>query len=133
MYLYTQTAPTPKTLLKPSYLQQGIIGEAHDLICLIVLSSKTPSSSVNLSWNLTSNDSRVSVIPTTITVDDSIGIIYTTVIQFIYLVKEDAENYTCTLTIEGDSAESIFDLEIISKYGLFIRYSNAKWIAIKNF
>ena len=106
--------------LKPSYLQQGIIGEAHDLICLIALSSKTPSSSVNLTWNSTSNDSRVAVIPTTITVDDSIGIMYTTMIQFIYLVEEDEENYTCTLTIEGDSAESVFNLQIISKYGLFI-------------
>ena len=54
------------------------------------------------------------MIPTTITTDDSIGIIYTTVIQFDYLMKGDEENYTCTLTIDGDSAESTFYLEIIS-------------------
>ena len=102
-------------LLEPSYLWQGTIGEAHKLICLIALSSKGNSSLVNLTWNFTSNDNRVAVIPTTVITDDSIGIIYTTVIQFDYLLEEDEENYTCTLTIEGDSAKSTFNLEIISK------------------
>ena len=100
---------------QPSYLQQGILGDAHDLICLIALSSTAQSSSVNLTWNFNSNDNRVTVIPTTITTDDSIGTIYTTVIQFNYLMEGDEGNYICTLTIDGDSGESIFNLEIISK------------------
>ena len=108
-------APTPRILLRPNSLQQGTIGEPHDLVCLITLSSTVQSSSVNLTWNFTSNDTRVTVIPTTITTDDSIGIIYTTVIQFDYLMEGDEENYTCTLEIDGDSAESNFNLEIISK------------------
>ena len=102
-------------ILQPSYLQQGILGDAHDLICLIALSSEVQLSLVNLTWNFTSNDNRVTVIPTTFTTDDFIGIIYTTVIQFDYLMEGDEGNYTCALTIDGDSGESIFNLEIISK------------------
>ena len=105
----------PRIILRPNYLQQGIIGEPHDLVCLIALSSTAQSSSVDLTWNFNSNDSRVTVIPTTITTDDSIGIIYTTVIQFDYLTKEDEENFKCTLRFDGDSAYSIFNLKIISK------------------
>ena len=107
------------TVLQPNYLQQGIIGDAHALICLIALSSEVQLNLVNLIWNFTSNDDRVTVIPTTITTDDSIGIIYTTVIQFDYLMEGDKGNYTCTLTIDGDSAQSIFNLEIMSKICVF--------------
>ena len=96
-------------------MQQGAVGEPHDLVCTIVLSSTAQSSSVNLTWNFTSNDDRVTVIPTTITTDDSIGIIYTTVIQFDYLNEMDEGYYTCSVRIDGDSAESTFNLEMISK------------------
>ena len=109
-------APTPRIFSDPSYLQQGITGEPHDLVCLIVLSSTIQPPSIDLTWNFTSNDNRVTVIPTTITTDDSIGIIYSTMIQFDYLIEGDKGNYTCTLAINGDSAESTFNLELISKY-----------------
>ena len=62
---FMYTAPTPRIFLKPNYLQKGIIGEAHDLVCMIVLSSTTQTSSVNLTWDFTSNDNRVTVIPST--------------------------------------------------------------------
>ena len=120
LYVYI-IAPTPIISLKPSYFQQGIIGEAHDLICLIALSFTMQSSLVNLTWNFTSNDDRVTVIPTTITTDDSIGIIYTTVIQFAYLMEGDEGNYTCTVTRDENSSESIFNLKIISKFDLLIK------------
>ena len=110
------TAPTPRIFLKPNYLQKGIIGEAHDLVCMIVLSSTAQAILVNLTWNFTSNDNRVTVIPTTITTDDSIGIIYTTVIQFAYLMEGDEGNYTCDVTIDEDSSVSTFNLEIISMF-----------------
>ena len=107
----------PKIFLRSDidYLLQGIIGEAHKLICLIAISSTAQSSSINLTWNFTSNDSRVTVIPATITTDDSIGIIYTTVIQFAYLMEGDEGNYTCALIIEEDFVESTFNLELIGK------------------
>ena len=108
--------PSPRIFLRPNHFQQGIIGETHELVCLIAISSTAQSSSVNLTWNFTSNDNRVTVIPTTITTDDSIGIIYTTVIQFAYLMEGDEGNYTCTATIEENSGESTFNLELICKH-----------------
>ena len=62
------------------------------------------------------------MIPTTITTDDSIGIIYTTVIQFAYLMEGDEGNYTCTVSINEDSVQSAFNLEVFSKYHLLITY-----------
>ena len=109
-------APTPIIFLRPSYFQLGTIGEPHDIVCFIALSSIVQSSSVDLTWNFTSNDNRVTVIPTTITTDDSIGITYTTVIQFAYLMEGDKGNYKCTLTVEGDSMESTFNLKVIGKF-----------------
>ena len=110
------TVLSPRILLRPNDLQQGIIGEAHELVCSIVISSTVQTSSVNLTWNFTSNDNRVTVIPTTITTDDSIGIIYTTVIQFAYLMEGDEGNYTCTATVEENSGESIYNLQTICKH-----------------
>ena len=90
------------------------------------MSSTAQTSLVKLNWNFTSNDnrSRVTVIPTTITTDDSIGTIYTTVIQFAYLMEEDEGNYNCSLIIEEDSLESTFNLRIISK---LINYSAVQY------
>ena len=73
----------------------------------MALSSMVTSSEIDLTWNFTSNDTRVTVIPTTITTDDSIGIIYTTVIQFDYLMEG---NYTCTATVDRNSANSTVNL-----------------------
>ena len=115
--------PTPRVFIKPNYLRQGIIGQAHELVCVIALSSTMQTSSVNLTWNFTSNDNRVTVIPTTITTDDSIGIIYTTVIQFAYVMEGDEGNYTCIIKIEGDLTESTFILELISKCDLIIQFT----------
>ena len=56
------------------------------------------------------------VIPTTITTDDSIGIIYTTVIQFDYLREIYEGYYACSVMIEKDLTESTFNLETISKH-----------------
>ena len=119
LYMYVSTltvVPVPRILLKPSNLQQGIVGEALDLICLISLSSTVQT--VNLTWNFTSNDNRITVIPTTITTNNSIDITYTTVIRFAYLLEQDEANYTCIFTIGRESVESTFNLEIISKYDL---------------
>ena len=118
IFIRTYVAPTPRIFLRPTYFQQGTIGEQLDLVCSIVLSSTAQTSSVNLTWNFTSNDNRVTVIPTTITTDDSIGIIYTTVIQFAYLLEGDEGNYSCTVMIEEVLAESTYYLKSISKHKL---------------
>ena len=115
VYLYVYIAPTPRIFLRPNYFQQGTIGEPHKLVCSIALSSTVQTTSVNLTWNFTSNDDRVTVIPTTITTDDSIGIIYTTVIQFDYLIEGDEGNYTCSVRIEDSVGNSTFNLTTFSK------------------
>ena len=116
MYVYTDTARKPRIFLRPYYSQQGVIGEATELVCLIAVSSTAQSSSVDLTWNYVSSDNRVTVIPTTITTDDSIGIIYTTVIQFDYLIEADEGYYTCSMMIDEDLTKSLFYFEIIGKY-----------------
>ena len=116
MFIVYYIAPTPKVFLKPSYLHQGIIGEAFDLVCVIALSSTAKPHSVNLAWNFISNDTRIRVVPQTITTDDSIGSIYTAVIQFDYIIEEDEGNYLCSLEIDGDLEESTFSLKTISKH-----------------
>jgi len=116
MYVRICIAHVPRIYLIPSYyVWKGTVGEPHNLVCLIALSSTAQSNSVKLAWKFTTNDTRVTVTLTTIITDDSIGIIYTTVIQFDYLIEEDEGKYKCALTIDGDSAESTFDLEIISE------------------
>lgn len=112
LYMYV-LAPAPRIFLRPNDLPQGIVGEMHELVCLVVLSSTIDPTTIKLEWNFTSNDSRVTVIPKTITNNDTINIVYTTVIKFAYLMKGDEGNYACTLTVE-DSVNSNFDLEIIS-------------------
>ena len=109
-FLFACTAPTPRIFLNDKVLQRPVL-DANELVCLVALSSTVQPSSVNLAWNFTSNDTGVRVIPTTITSDDSIGISYTTVIQFSYLMDG---TYTCTVMIDGDSAESTFNF--ISKH-----------------
>ena len=118
MCVFTYVVPAPKVFLRSRNLVQGIIGEAHELVCLITISDTIQPNSVNLTWDFMSSNNRVTVIPTTITTDDSIGIIYTTVIQFAYLTEEDNFNYTCTITIGDDTEESIFNLTTISEYTL---------------
>ena len=103
-------------------LSQGVIGQPQDLVCSVILSSAVDPNTVELVWNFTSTDSRVTVIPTTVTNDDTIGNTYSTVIQFAYLMEGDEGNYVCILTVE-DSVESRFDLDLIGKYV----YMN-KWI-----
>ena len=108
MFLFASIAvPPPRVFLRNNKVLQQRVKNAYELVCLIVISSTVQSSSVNLTWNLTSNDTRVRVIPTTITTDDSIGISYSTVIQFDHLMEGI---YMCTVTINGNSAESTFNL-----------------------
>ena len=112
--MLTYVAPAPRIFLRPNDLQ-GTAGEMHELICVVALSSTIDTTAVQLQWDFISNDSRITVLPATVMADDSIGNIYSTVIQFAYLVEEDEGNYTCTLIVENP-VMSNFDLEILSKY-----------------
>ena len=109
-------APSPRIFLRPNYLQQGTVGEPHDLVCSITLSSMIQTDSVYLAWNFVINDTRVRVIPAIVTTDDSSDIIYTTVIEFDYLTELDEGCYTCLLRLENDSTISTFYLDTIGTY-----------------
>ena len=115
MYVCICIVHTQKIILKPNSLQQGVIGEMHELVCLTTISSTAPSNLVELTWNFVSNDTRVRVIPATVTTDDSIGTTYATMIQFDYLTKADKGNYNCSMIIGDRLTESTFVLETISK------------------
>ena len=115
MFMIAVLVPTPQIFLSQSELPQAVIGQPQDLVCLVSLSSSVDPNTVQLMWNFTSTDSRVTVIPTTVNNDDTIGNIYSTVIQFTYLMEGDEGNYVCSLTV-GDSVESNFELELIGKY-----------------
>ena len=119
MYICICLGNKPSIFLRPD-TQQGTIGEPHELFCSVPLSSIAQSSLVNLTWNFISNDDRVTVIPTTITTDDSIGIIYTTVIQFAYLMEGDERGYKCIMeTEEENKIESNFYFKIIGRYNMY--------------
>ena len=133
IYIFIHIANKPKIFLRPN-AQQGAIGEPYELYCSVSLSSTLQSSLVNLTWDFTSNDNRVTVIPTTITTDDSIGIIYTTVIRFAYVIEGDERSYKCTMEIEEDITESSFYFEIKSKYNFKLNWQlylqNSMYISI---
>ena len=121
--LCTTLVPTPNMFLRPNGRE---IGQPVDLVCSVVLSSAVDPSAVELMWDFISNDNRVIVIPATVTTDDSIGSIYSTVIQFEYLMEGDEGNYACNLTIQ-DSVESNFLLELTGKCIYAAIYYNSKY------
>jgi len=107
-------APTPRTFLNPDF-SQGVVGEAIDIVCTVTVTSSVDPNLVNLNWMGITSNNRVTVIPTSLTTDDSVGNIYTTIIRFAYLMEGDQGNYICNLMIE-DSTESIIALNVTSKY-----------------
>jgi len=112
--IFLFTAPTPRTFLDPD-VSRGVIGEAIDIVCTVTITSTVDRNLVNLNWVGITSSSRVTVIPTFLTTDESIGNIYTTIIQFTYLMEGDQGNYICNLMIE-DSTESTIRLDLISKH-----------------
>ena len=105
--------------LRPDDSRRGIVGRPQDIVCTVALRSIIDPSTVNLTWNISGTDSRVVIIPTNVTTDDSIGDdynIYTTVIQFAYLMEGDEGNYTCFLTTTEGSAESDIELKLTGTY-----------------
>ena len=106
--------PRPLAFLRPDN-SRGIVGRPQDIVCTVALRSIIDPSTVNLTWNISGTDSRVVIIPTNVTTDDSIGDdynIYTTVIQFAYLMEGDEGNYMCILNTTEGSADSDIELKL---------------------
>jgi len=108
------TAPTPRTFLDPD-VPRGIVGEPIDIVCSVTLTSTVDPNLVDLRWVGITNSNRVTVIPTVLTTDESIGNVYTTIVRFAYLMEGDQGNYICNLTIE-DSAQSAIRLNLFGEH-----------------
>ena len=102
------------TFLDPD-IPRGIVGEPIDIVCSVTLTSTVDPNLVDLRWVGITNSNRVTVIPTVLTTDESIGNVYTTIVRFAYLMEGDQGNYICNLTIE-DSAQSAIRLNLFGEH-----------------
>ena len=113
-----------------SNITEPRVGMSEDIVCTVTtLGVVVESSSVLISWTMSDggsgggsgggpiiNDSRVSITPTT-----SSGNIYTSSVQFTYLMVGDEGTYTCNVMISGTSRSSSYTLpSLISKLVLSI-------------
>ena len=92
----------------------SVLGSPQDIICTVNTVNGVVLSSVIISWmelgTLVSTDSRVSISPTT-----SIGNnIYTSRLQFAYLLETDEGSYTCNVTILETTALGPISLDNFS-------------------
>jgi len=95
---------------------QAMVGEMQDIICTITTAIGTDTSEVTLTWvgpeGVIIEDGRVSIIPTF--VDDNI---YTTILQFEYLMEGDEGVYSCDVMVGEDVETLSVELQsITSKY-----------------
>ena len=109
--------PVPTIGILPSGPIQGtMVGSPQDIQCIVSTVSGLELSSVMISWmgpggESITNDSRVTIIPTT-----SSGNNYTSSLQFTYLMEGDEGMYTCNVMILGTETMGITELSnLISK------------------
>ena len=102
------TVPPPNVTISPSGPIQGaMVGRPQMIQCTVSTVSGVESSSVMISWmgpggNVT-NNSRVTINPTTVNDSDFISILY-----FMYLMEGDEGSYTCSVTIlETNEEQSV--------------------------
>ena len=99
-----------------------MVGSLQDIDCIV--NTRVPGvSSVNVSWtgpggvSIMSISNRVTISPTT-----SSGNIFTSSLQFDYLMEEDEGNYTCNVTILQTSATQSIKLQSLTgKYFVFYK------------
>ena len=91
-----------------------MVGSPQDIDCIV--NTTVPGvSSVSVSWTgpggvpILSNTNRVTISPTT-----SSGNIFTSSLQFDYLMEGDEDNYTCNVMILGASATQSIELQSLT-------------------
>ena len=96
--------PSPRVSFQPSGFLQGVIGEMQDIICSVTVTSELDPNSVELTWtnadSIITTDSRVTITPTSVTVNPS-SFEYTTTIRIAYLIEGDEGIYTCNVAVGG--------------------------------
>ena len=100
LYYYFSVVPAPTVTISPSGPIQGaMVGNPQVINCIVNTVSGVESNSVMISWmgpggGSIMSDSRVTISPT-----PSSGNIYTSSLQFTYLLEGDEGNYTCNVMI----------------------------------
>ena len=99
------TVPTPTVSITPSGPIQGaMVGSPQDIQCTVSTISGVDLSAVMISWmgpggDTIRNDSRVTISPTS-----GSGNIYTSSLQFMYLMEQDEGTYQCNASIVNINA-----------------------------
>ena len=114
-FIIFSTVPPPAVTISPPGPIQGVmVGSPQMIQCTVSTVSGVESSSVMISWmglggDTITNDSRVTINPTT-----SNGNNYTSSIQFMYLMEGDEGTYMCNVMILETSGSSSVVLETLT-------------------
>ena len=96
-YLYYFSVPDPTISLQ--LMQNSMLGSPQAVSCIVNTVSGVELDSVMISWMGTtvtiSNNIRISISP----INSSGNSVFNSTLQFTYLVREDEDNYTCSVTI----------------------------------
>ena len=114
--MYYSTVPSPKiAIIPPGPIQGAMVGSPQMIQCTVSTVSGVKSSSVMISWigpggDTITNDSRVTINPTTSDSDNT----YTSSIQFTYLMVGDEGTYNCTVMILKTNGSTLVELETLT-------------------
>ena len=84
------------------------MGSPQVINCTVSTVSGVESSSVMINWGSILTDSRVTISPTT-----SSGNIYTSSLQFTYLMEGDESTYTCNVMILDTNGTQSVELDAL--------------------
>ena len=97
----------------------ALVGSPQDMQCIVSTVSGVELSSVMISWmapggESITNDSRVTISPTTFSNND-----YISRLHFTYLIEGDEGIYACNVTILETSTSKVFGLyDLIGKFSM---------------
>ena len=119
--------PTPDITLDPPTPINGtdMVGSPQDIQCTVSTVSGVQSSSVMISWmgpggNIDATSGRISVGSIT----DEGNNMYTSSLQFAYLMEGDEGTYTCNVVILETSESQSVDIQTLTgKFSIHSMYS----------
>ena len=98
--------------LQPSGINQNIVGQRQDVICLVSVPPNVDPNTIELGWlneeDIISDDSRVTINTPSDYFNDSTLV---TIIQFDPLFQEDEDEYICYAIINGSLIFDSIDLQ----------------------
>ena len=115
-FIVMHAVPTPVLTISPSGPIQGaMVGSPQNISCRVNTVSGVESSSVMISWMgpggpITTTNGRVSIGSVT----DNGNNIYTSSLQFTYLMEGDEGTYTCNVMILDTSGSQSVELQSLT-------------------